>query len=71
MHCDPVPLPYSVCRSVKIATMEEKITIGYRHVAGIAEGEARTVIFVLKNINRVGSVGSVDIRAAGAESMCR
>jgi hypothetical protein len=50
--------------------MEEKITTGYRHLAGIAEGGVRIAISVLKNINNDGSAGSVGIPVVVAGSMC-
>jgi hypothetical protein len=44
-----------ICRSVKIASTEERITTGYRRRVRIAEVAVRTARFVLKNINTVGS----------------
>ena len=55
---------YRICRSVKIAIMEEGITTGYRRLAGIAEGGVRIAISVSKNISSVGNAGSVGILAA-------
>jgi hypothetical protein len=51
--------------------MEAEITIGYRRHAPIAEVGVRIVIFVLRNIERVGSAGSAGIRAVDVRGICR
>jgi len=67
----PLPFPYFVCRAVKIASTEERITTGYRHRVHVAEGEILIARFVLRNINNAGSAGSAGTPAAGAGSMYR
>ena len=75
------PLPYSfaylsivfcsVCRSVKIASMEERITTGYRPPCSRCGGRNSVVRGALKSISSGGSAGSVGIPVVAAGSMCR
>ena len=65
------PLPYRICRAVRIASTAERITIGYRRRVRVAEGGILAARFVLRNTSSAGSAGSVGIPVAAAGSMCR
>jgi hypothetical protein len=65
------PLPYRICRAVKIAIMADVNTTGLFLRAQIAAGAVRIATFVLRNTSSAGSAGSVGIPVAAAGSTCR
>jgi hypothetical protein len=65
------PLPYRICRAVKIAIMAGGTTIGYRRRVRVAEGGILVARFVLRNTSSAGSAGNAGTPVAAAGSMCR
>ena len=65
------PLPYRICRAVRIASTEGRITIGCRLRVRVAEGGILAARFVLRNTSSAGSAGSAGIPVVGARDMRR